>query len=85
MNVIGHQNIDGVPHINGKPAQPKPVMAGMEGALAPWSCPECGANLSAELLICLNACHLSAASYKRFLSGLGHYGLDRALNRVEDK
>lgn len=45
------------PIINGKPCKPKEVIKGMEDVLAPWACPECGANLSIRR-ICLNGCHL---------------------------
>ncbi len=64
--MTGHDVVDGVPCINGKPATPRDVMEGMEEALAPWACPECGANLSQDGLICLNGGHLSVASMRRF-------------------
>ena len=68
--VIGHQIIKGQPFINGKPAiwdEGEPLL----DCLSHWRCPECSAALSANGLICLNACHLSAASYKRFMNMLG--------------
>ena len=74
MNVIGHHVVDGVPFINGKKAiacKPNdPLVKMMNGALAPWKCPECDAHLAGGSLICLNACHLSAASLRRFQNGL---------------
>ena len=77
MNVIGNCVIEGVPYINGKPAkkceekdccmcQSTP----MKEAMAPWLCPECGAHLGKSDLICLNACHMSAAAFHRFQDGL---------------
>lgn len=69
MNVIGHCVIDGVPHINGKPARWDDKMADMlllDGAFSRWRCPECGACLSGDGLICLNACHFSAPMAARF-------------------
>jgi hypothetical protein len=61
----------GIPYINGKPAiKDENVYAGFEDVYAPWRCPECNAFLSKEHLICLNACHLSAASFRRFQRGL---------------
>jgi len=71
MSVIGAEVINGVPYINGKRAvksDKKPLL----DCLSEWCCPECGANLSKETLICLNACHLSAASSRRFHSLLAH-------------
>lgn len=77
MNVIGNCVIDGVPHINGKPAtkcEEKDCAmcqsTAMKEALAPWLCPECEAHLGKTALICLNACHLSAASFIRLQNGL---------------
>lgn len=77
MNVIGNQIIEGVPYINGKRAEgcrdEKCVFCTNEhlkDAYGPWKCPECGAHLSKGDLICLNACHLSAASFHRFQEGL---------------
>lgn len=65
--VIGHEVIDGVPYINGKPATlGEPVMEEMKDVFSQYRCPECNANLSKDKLICLNACHLSAASMRRF-------------------
>lgn len=73
MNVIGHQIIEGVPYINGKRAKEcrdeKCVFCTNEhlkDAYGPWKCPECGAHLSKDDLICMNLCHLSAASMRRF-------------------
>lgn len=65
MNVIGHTIIDGQPYINGKPAI-WDVKEPLLDSLSQWKCPECDAHLSAEGLICLNACHLSAAQFRRF-------------------
>ena len=66
MNVVGHRVVNGVPIINGKPAlwDDKPSL--LPDAFSQWRCPECRANLSAEDKICLNLCHLSAASERRF-------------------
>jgi predicted nucleic acid-binding Zn ribbon protein len=36
------------------------------GIFSHWQCPHCGANLSRDTRICLNACGLSAASRERF-------------------
>lgn len=63
--VTGAQVIEGVPYINGKKAvksDKKPFF----DCQSEWLCPECGTNLTKDTLICLNACHLSAASYRRF-------------------
>jgi hypothetical protein len=71
MSVIGAEIIDSVPYINGKKAvksNKKPLL----DCLSEWCCPECGANLAKDSLICLNACHLSAASSRRFHSLLAH-------------
>ena len=71
--VIGHEEINGVPYINGKKAK-KCVKKGcscrdaMKGAFSEYMCPECGAHLGGETTICLNACHLSAAAASRFSS-----------------
>ena len=64
--MTGYGVVDGVPYINGKPATPKDVMKEMAEVLAPWACPECGANLAVDGLICLNGCHLSLDSQRRF-------------------
>lgn len=68
--VTGHAIIDGVPYINGKPAirSDDKLVELMDGALAPWKCPECNAHLSGDAMICMNLCHLSAASARRFNS-----------------
>lgn len=62
----GHTIIEGRPFINGKPAiwDEKPSL--LPDAFSQWRCPECRAHLSAENKICLNLCHLSAASERRF-------------------
>lgn len=62
---MSHYVKDGVPYINDKPAiwDPKPPL--LAPALSQWRCPECDANLGSEL-ICLNACHLTAAQLRRF-------------------
>lgn len=61
----------GIPYINGKPAiKDENVYPGFEDVFAPWRCPECNAFLSKDNLICLNACHLSVASFRRFQEGL---------------
>ncbi len=65
--VTGHQIIYGQPFINGKPAIHNPENNSFKDIFSDWQCPECGSYLSPEpALICLNACHLSAASYRRF-------------------
>lgn len=63
--------INGVPYINGKPARYDPMSSDnpLRGALSDYRCPECNARLGVEHQICLNACHLTAASYRRFLGG----------------
>ena len=69
MNVIGHEVVAGIPFINGRPAKldpPKDPIELLDGAFSKWRCPECGARLSGEETICLNLCHLSAASARRF-------------------
>ena len=73
--VIG-QRVDksGRPWINGKPAlldENEPLL----DCFSRWLCPECDANLSADTLICLNACHLSAAADRRFRQALGEASL----------
>ena len=76
----GYGMVKGVPHINGKPAKKcngkhddGHACVFCHGIMAecyvPWKCPECGAHLSPSY-ICLNACHLSAASLRRFNSRL---------------
>jgi hypothetical protein len=69
VNVIGHTVVAGIPFINGKAAKldppDNPIML-LDGALSEWRCPECSARLSGDDLICLNGCHLSAASIRRF-------------------
>lgn len=71
--VTGHTVINGQPIINGKPAtfddKQSEFMAEIFSA---WKCPECGAYLAKGSLICLNACHLSAASLRNFQNGLAH-------------
>lgn len=73
MNVIGHMVVKGVPYINGKraihdPPKPEddPEIALLGGAFSVYRCPECKARLSGKDMICLNICHLSAASARRF-------------------
>lgn len=69
----GHIILDGVPYINGKPAlldENPPVMVNGEPLFSQYRCPECNAHLSAESQICLNACHLSAAAYRRLNTGI---------------
>ena len=64
MLVIGHQIIGGVPYINGKAAtktNPCPF-----DIFSDWECPECGARLAKEKLICLNLCSFSAPMMRRF-------------------
>ena len=39
-------------------------------AFSHWRCPHCGANLSRENRICLNACGLSVAAYRVMQRGL---------------
>jgi len=61
---------DGTPYINNKPAKPCKregcaICEHMGDVNIPWLCPECGAHLGSSG-ICLNACHLSAASMARF-------------------
>lgn len=67
-------NDDGVPIVNGKLAtlDESIDMATdfMADVLSAYRCPECGARLSAEYLICLNACHLSVALHRRMNRGL---------------
>jgi hypothetical protein len=73
MQTIGCETIDGVPHVNGKPAIPDDKVPGLvdgKPLFSQWRCPECNAHLSAESNICLNACHLSEAGYRRFQSGI---------------
>jgi hypothetical protein len=75
-NVIGHLVVKGVPYINGKRARldrPKrdKKLELLDGAFSVYRCPECDARLSGKDMICLNACHLSAASFKRFMSLMG--------------
>lgn len=75
---MGYYTKDGIPHINDKPATydegyaKSPVGKLMGDVLSAWRCPECNACL-APSGICLNACHLSAASYRRFQQGLGGF------------
>lgn len=78
MPISGSNVIDGIPYINGKPAiwDDNPPLL---DCLSQWRCPECNSALSAEGLICLNACHLSAASYRCFQSILGHVRLYREM------
>jgi ferredoxin len=63
---------DGVPYINGKPAQQCRLDAdtcyhdALAAAVSIYVCPECGSHL-ASAGFCLNACHLSATSYLRFI------------------
>ena len=71
--VIGHEVVGGVPYINGKraihdPPKEDPGIELLDGAFSEWRCPECKARLGGKLTICLNACHLSAASFTRFQS-----------------
>lgn len=87
--IIGHQVIGGIPFINGKPAtkcEEKDCCmcqsTAMKEALAPWMCPECGAHLGKSNLICLNACHMSAAAFRRFQNGLAE--ADAAVKRREN-
>ena len=83
MNVIGHTVIAGVPFINGRPAKldpPKDPIELLDGAFSEWRCPECNARLSGEDMICLNVCHLSAASARRFNDMLA-----AAANRVRHR
>lgn len=57
--------IEGVPFIHGEKAiwdEKKPLL----DCFSQWLCPKCKANLSADSLICLNACHLSDKSKARF-------------------
>lgn len=69
--VIGHEVVDGHPYINGKPAikDQNPTDLTLD-LFAPYRCPECNAHLAKDSLICLNACHLSAAANRRFQAGL---------------
>lgn len=74
MNIIGHTIIAGIPFINGKPAildTPEDKTVLLDGAFSEWRCPECNARLSGEGMICMNACHLSAASFRRFQELMG--------------
>lgn len=70
--MIGNDVVKGVPFINGKPAKKCPdekcclCRDAMKEVLSEWLCPECGAHLSKEHLICLNGCHLSAPAMARF-------------------
>lgn len=60
---FGVEIIDGVPHIQGKPA-----VIGKDPLLdcfSKWRCPICNAYLSTSL-ICLNGCYLGAEGVKRF-------------------
>jgi len=73
-NVIGHVVIDGQPYINGKKAiYDKKISKELllDGAFSRWKCPECDAHLSGKDMICLNTCHLSAASASRFRALMG--------------
>lgn len=73
MQVIGCEVIDGVPHVNGKAAildDKEPILINGQPLFSPYRCPECNAHLSAGTNICLNACHLSAAAYRRLQSGI---------------
>ena len=57
--------IDAVPYIHGQRAiwdENEPLI----DAFSQWRCPVCKANVSAESLICLNACHLSKESQEGF-------------------
>jgi hypothetical protein len=91
MNVIGHAIVKGRPYINGKAAKldrPKrnKKLELLNGALSEWRCPECNARLSGDSMICLNLCHLSAASARRFNDGLAE--ADRRVrhrNAVKEK
>jgi len=76
-SIIGNEIINGIPYINGKPAKrcedPECCLcktSEMKDALSEWLCPECGSHLGKDTLICLNGCHLSAASFRRFQQGL---------------
>jgi len=69
--VIGHTILDDIPYINGKPAiWDESMNEELKEIWSQWKCPECGSRLSLEKKICLNACHLSAAAFQRFQSGL---------------
>ncbi len=80
--VIGHQTIDGVPHVNGKPAvsDPDPVF----DVFAPWRCPECDAHLvqskGSQLYLCLNLCGMPHAWAKRFTEAIS--AIDSAQKRL---
>lgn len=71
-SVIGHDIINGIPYINGKKAiwDGKSHIEGMGKVFSQYRCPECNAHLSVDSMICLNACHLSAASNRRFQAGI---------------
>lgn len=88
-NVIGHVVIDGVPYINGKKASyDKKTSKAMllDGAFSRWKCPECDAHLSGKDMICLNACHLSAASMSRFRALMGAAASDvRRQERIKEE
>lgn len=72
FQVVGYGEIDGIPCVNGKPARRDPATPGKEGiqllngTLSEWRCPECDARLSEPDRFCLNLCHLSAPSQRRF-------------------
>lgn len=55
---------DGIPHVWGVPCikdEEKPFL----DCFSQWKCPHCKAHMSKKM-ICLNACHLTAASYNKF-------------------
>ncbi len=64
--------IDSVPYINDKPAihDPLPPDDLWIGTLSDYRCPECNARLSAEHQICMNACHLNVAQFRRFMDDM---------------
>lgn len=68
MIISGLQVIENVPWIWGIPCKKDANHKGSihdKIGLSEWICPHCNAHLSHKL-ICLNACHLTAAGLRRF-------------------
>ena len=88
--LIGYCTINGVPHINMKPAAHDDELSEtmlLNGALSRWRCPECNAQLSlcedSGDHICLNLCGLSAASAHRFTSMLAEIAAKQNIRRIK--
>ncbi len=58
-------------YINGTPATYNEKASALTLSLfSAWICPECNTYLAKNSLICLNACHISVAEYRKFTQGL---------------